>query len=44
MSQRPIAVAAGNFADPSFPPPVFSVYEVRKHVWVSVPDGAERMD
>ena len=39
-----IAVAAGNFADPAFPPPVFSVYEERRHAWVSVPAGAERMD
>ena len=38
-----IAVAVGNFADPKFPPPVYSVYEERKHDWVSVPDGAERI-
>lgn len=30
-----IAVATGAFADPSFPPPVFSVYEDRMHPWVS---------
>ena len=39
-----IAVAVGNFADPSFPSPGVSVYEVRRHAWVSVPEGAERMD
>lgn len=37
------AVPVGAFADPTFPPPVFSVYEERRHPWVSVPDGAERV-
>lgn len=37
------AVAVGAFADPSFPTPVFSVYEERKHPWVFVPEGAEHM-
>lgn len=36
-----IAVAVGNFADPNFPPPKISVYENRKHNWVSVPPDAE---
>jgi hypothetical protein len=39
-----VAVAVGAFADPTFPPPVFSVYEARKHAWVRVPDGVEHMD
>lgn len=30
-----IAVTLGSFADPSFPPPRFSVYEERKHAWVA---------
>jgi hypothetical protein len=38
------AVPVGAFADPTFPPPTFSVYEERRHPWVSVPDGAEHMD
>ena len=29
-----IAIAVGAFADPSFPPPVLSVYEERAHPWV----------
>jgi hypothetical protein len=29
-----ISVAVGAFADPSFPPPRVSVYEVRRHPWV----------
>jgi hypothetical protein len=39
-----IAVPIGAFADPAFPPPTVSVYESRRHSWVSVPDGAERED
>lgn len=38
------AVPVGAFADPTFPRPVFSVYEERRHPWVSVPEGAQRMD
>ena len=38
-----IAVPVGVFADPGFPPPTFSVYEERRHPWVSVPAGAELM-
>jgi len=38
-----IAVPVGAFADSTFPPPVFSVYESRKHGWVEVPEDLERM-
>ena len=31
-----IAVPIGAFADPNFPPPTFSVYENRKHAWLSL--------
>ena len=34
-----IAVAIGTFADQSFPQPTVSVYESRRHPWLSVPDG-----
>ncbi len=34
-----VAVPAGAFADPSFPPPNVSVYESRRHPWVQMPDG-----
>jgi hypothetical protein len=37
-----IAVPIGAFADPAFPPPTVSVYESRRHPWVSLPDGIER--
>ena len=33
-----ISVAVGAFADPSFPPPVVSVYEERRHPWAAMPD------
>ncbi|MFO0755181.1 MAG: GFA family protein [Byssovorax sp.] len=39
-----IAVPIGAFADPSFPAPRVSVYEVRRHPWVSVPEDAEHYD
>lgn len=38
------AVPVGAFADPHFPEPRFSVYESRKHSWVQMPAGVERMD
>lgn len=37
-----IAVPIGNFADPLFPAPAFSVWEERKHRWVAITgDGIE---
>jgi hypothetical protein len=39
-----VAVPIGAFADPTFSPPRVSVYESRRHPWVSVPTGAERED
>lgn len=39
-----VAVPVGAFADPSFSPPSFSVYEARRHAWVKLPDGIEHMD
>jgi hypothetical protein len=39
-----LAVPAGAFGDPGFPPPGFSVWESRKHAWVTLPPGAERDD
>jgi hypothetical protein len=32
-----IAVAVGNFADPSFPAPTIAVFERSRHPWVSLP-------
>jgi len=40
-----IAIPVGAFADPDFPPPRFSVWERRKHPWVSIPgDQIEHRD
>jgi len=39
-----IAIPVGAFADPEFPPPVFSVYEARQHTWVGLPDNIEHID
>jgi hypothetical protein len=36
-----IAVPVGAFADPSFPMPTVSVYESRRHPWVSLSAGIE---
>ena len=41
--ENSIAIPVGAFADPGFPAPTFSVYEKRKHTWVSLPDDMERM-
>ena len=39
-----VAVAVGAFADAAFPAPRVSVYESRRHPWVTVPDGVEHFD
>lgn len=39
-----IAVPVGAFADASFPAPIISFYEARKHGWVTVPDSIEHVD
>ena len=39
-----VAIPVGAFADPGFPAPTFSVYEERRHAWVAMPEGIERMD
>ena len=35
-------IAVGAFADPTFPPPLLSVYEQSRHEWVQLPDGVKR--
>lgn len=35
-----IVVAVGAFADPTFPPPKISIYEVRRHPWALIAEGA----
>ena len=39
------AIPVGTFADPAFPPPEYSVYEGRKHPWLSIEGpGIEHFD
>jgi hypothetical protein len=39
-----MAVPVGVLADPGFPEPKVSVWESRKHAWVTTPDGAQHHD
>ncbi|MDR0184230.1 GFA family protein [Lysobacter arvi] len=39
-----LTIPVGVFADPAFPPPFVSVYGLRKHPWVRLPDGLQCMD
>ena len=41
--EESIAIPVGAFADPTFPPPAFSVYEDRMHGWISMPQDMEHM-
>jgi hypothetical protein len=43
-NDRSVAVAVGAFADPGFPAPSVSVYEIRRHPWVRLPPGTEVFD
>jgi hypothetical protein len=37
-----VAVPVGAFADNSFPAPIRSIYESRRHTWVGLPEDLER--
>jgi hypothetical protein len=39
-----IAIPVGAFADPDFPQPTFSIWESRRHAWVTLPSGVEHHD
>ena len=39
-----VSVAVGAFADPEFPAPTVSVYDCRRHPWVSLPPGTVAFD
>jgi hypothetical protein len=39
--EQHIAIPVGAFADAHVPPPTVSVYEERRHSWVSLPDDVE---
>jgi hypothetical protein len=36
-----IAIPVGVLGEPDFPPPTVSVWESRKHAWVTLPDGVD---
>jgi hypothetical protein len=39
-----VSVAVGAFADPAFPAPEVSVYDYRRHAWVTLPPGIIAFD
>jgi hypothetical protein len=39
-----VAIPVDAFAEPLFPAPVVSIYEERKHGWVSMPEGIEHLN
>jgi hypothetical protein len=39
-----VSVAVGAFADPEFPVPTASVYDCRRHPWVTLPPGTVAFD
>jgi len=39
-----VAIPVGAFADPSFPPPHYSVYGARRHAWVQIPPDTKQLD
>jgi hypothetical protein len=39
FEERSVGVAVGAFADPGFPAPQVSVYDGRRHPWVTLPPG-----
>lgn len=41
---RYVSVAVGCFGDPDFPPPQDSVYDCRRHPWVSLPSDVTISD
>ena len=39
-----VSVAVGSFADPGFPAPLVSVYDIRRHPWVQLRPGMRAFD
>ena len=37
-----VVVSVGSFADPTFPPPIESGYDSRRHPWIGLPDSIQR--
>jgi hypothetical protein len=38
-----VGIPVGAFTDPAFPQPTISVWEERKHHWVTLPEGVEQI-
>ncbi|HEY2685831.1 MAG TPA: GFA family protein [Steroidobacteraceae bacterium] len=43
-NESSVSVSVGAFADPNFPAPRVSVYDCRRHPWVSLPNGVVAFD
>lgn len=39
-----VVIPVGAFAEPDFPAPTLSIYNERKHPWVTMPEGIENID
>jgi hypothetical protein len=39
-----VAIAVGAFGEPHFPPPHYSVYETRKHAWLTISGDIDHYD
>jgi len=37
-----VVVSVGSFADPTFPPPIESGYDSRRHAWIELPESIQR--
>jgi len=44
FDENAINICIGNFADPSFPPPVYAAWNKFKHAWFEIPPGCEVAD
>lgn len=42
--ERSVSVAVGAFGDQNFPTPTVSVYDCRRHPWVTLPPGTHAFD
>jgi hypothetical protein len=38
-----IAIPVGAFGDPSFPAPIFAVYEAKRHAWVRLRNACAKL-
>jgi hypothetical protein len=43
-NEESVSIAVGAFADPNFPAPRVSVYDIRRHPWVQLPPSTKTFD